>query len=67
MNLTAKEDYYRQYSRGGFGMRKEKLKIIEYMHIKEYRKQGILVKEGYKCRQQELIDDYVYIEWCRYE
>lgn len=43
-------------------MTKEKLRIIEYMTIGEFKKEGILAKEGYHC-SMELMGNYVYIEY----
>lgn len=47
-------------------MKQEKLKIIELIPIREYKKILKIAKEGYKCHR-EIMDEYVYIEWWTYE
>lgn len=47
-------------------MRKEKLKIIEFVPIKKFTHKIKLTKENKESKMQ-IIDKHLYIERCRYE
>ena len=48
-------------------MKKEKLKVIEFIPIKNFKHKIKLTKENDGKSKMQVIDNYLYIERCRYE